>query len=237
MRSRFRLVPMAILAALVVTGCATPHYRIGPDLTGRTEAVKTLALLEPDIRIFEVSAGGVREQMDEWSRLGTENVTQAIIDRFHETPVTVKVLNREGKGGDAREIKDILALYDGVSWSIFLHTYNEPTLFPDKKARFDYSVGSLEALLQRAGADALLIVQGEDEFATAGKKALNVLRVLTGTGGRMEGTYMLAALAGRNGDILWFNFAASGGGSDLRDRDSAAGFVAATLAGFPVPGK
>lgn len=237
LRSHFSLIPLALLTALVLTGCVQAQYRTHPDLSLTTRDMKTILLLEPNIKISQVSAGGVREQINEWSKLGIENVTQAMINHFNGTPIAIKVLKLDGPGNNSDEIKEILALNDAVSWSIVTHTYNEQSLFPTKKSRFEYSLGSLEAFLKKSGADALLMIRGEDEIATTGKIALNALSVLGGGTGRLERTYMWASLAGKNGDILWFNIKVHGLGSDLRNRESAAGFVADTFDGFPGFGK
>jgi hypothetical protein len=102
-------------------------------------------------------------------------------------------------------------------------------------------VGSLETILKSSGGDALLLVYGVDQIATAGKKALNALGTITGTavaaltgvytGPRMEGTRMRMALADRNGTVLWYNN--YNGVYDLRDVESSSNIIRLTLEDFP----
>ncbi len=242
-RGSAMLLALAAGLLLGLTGCASKNFRTIPNLADRTQKIKTIALARPDVKVYEVSAGGVRELRDEWSEKGGENVTQGILARFRGLPLEIRIL--EPDSGTEREFAEVRALFEAVSQSVILHTYNEqnnPNIFPDKVNNFEYSVGSIERLLQKSGADALLLLSGVDEIATGGKKALNVLGVVTGvalgavTGvailPRMEGTSMRCALVDKSGAILWYNVN-GGTGTDLRDPASSNDFVADTLKDFP----
>lgn len=244
---RIMAVSFAVVLCLVFSGCAPTNIRTSPGLAGASQRIKIVALAAPDVKVYEVSAGGVHELRDEWSVQGRENVTKAVLDHFRGSPVDVRPLK---PGSDTeRDVKEVLALFEAVSKSIVIHTYGEqknPNIFPDKVKNFDYSLGSLESILQESGADALLLVYGVDENATGGKKALNVLGTITGTAvgaftgvyiaPRMEGTTMRIALADKSGTILWYNIR-GGTGTDLRDLVSSADFVNKALEEFPGLGK
>jgi hypothetical protein len=108
-----------------------------------------------------------------------------------------------------------------------------------KLERFEYSVGSVERILQKANAEALLLAYGFDEISTGGRKVLqavgNILpfvpRVSSGTTG------LCAALVDPAGTILWYNIEARTGGYDLREPQGAVNFVRVTLVNFPRLGK
>jgi hypothetical protein len=200
-------------------------------------------LAEPEIKVYQISAGGVPELMDQWSAQGKENVTKALLTRI--SGPRLKIMTLKTDSSTEQELKEISALFDAVSKSIITHTFstdNNPNLFPGKLQNFDYSVGSLESIMNSSGGDALLIVQGVGQVATAGKKTLNVLGSVTGvavgalTGivvlPKMEGSSLRMALVDRNGTILWYNIHGDSG-SALLEPDSSAGFVDDTLEGFP----
>lgn len=229
------------LLIFAASGCAGPTFRVHPAMGSRVQEMKTVGLFPPDIKIYEFTAGGIHDLRDDWSEQGKENVQRAIMERFSGGPVAVRTLTTDKELEN--DVKEVFALYEAVGASIMLHTYNEQNIFLDKKNSFDYSVGSIEALLRKSGADALLLVQGIDEISTGGRQALTTLGILAGAftgvyvGPRVGATALRVALVDSSGAILWFNVKGSGGGSDLRNRDSATAFVRATLAEFPGLGK
>lgn len=236
---------LTLALGLLLSGCAK-NFRTIPDLTDRARQIKIIALARPDVKIYEVSAGGLHDLRDEWSEKGRENVAKALLAHFSGSSVEIRLL--EPDGDTEQELKEVQALFEAVSTSIILHTYsaqNDANIFPHKVKNFDYSVGSLETLLRKSGADALLLLSGVDEVATGGKKALNVLGAVTGvavgalTGvaimPRMEGTVLRVALADRNGAILWYSIYRAG--SDLQDPNSSSDFVNDALTDFPGLGR
>jgi len=189
---------------------------------------KKIVLAQPVIKVFEVSAGGVPEQMDEWSARETDNVTRALFSHFSST-TKVELLKPDGEAD--RELKEIFALFAVICQSNALA--NGP------------SVGSIESLLQHTGGDQLLIVTGEDQFATSGKKAVNILGTITGVAAsaltgvavipRMEGTMLRMALIDREGTVVWHSF--NRGSIDLRNQEQCSDFVGRMMSDFPRPGK
>jgi len=195
-------------------------------LNGTAQSAKTVVLAPPEIRVYEISAGGVPELMDEWSAKETENVTRSLFSHFSSTKRKISMLKPDSDTD--RELKEVRALLNVISQSKALETNSA-------------SVGSLESILQDSGGDALLIVQGVDQFATAGKKALNVFGTITGIAAsaltgvaiipNMEGTLLRMSLADRNGTIIWHYL--QRGGADLRDQANCNEVVNLMLENFP----
>ncbi len=227
----------SILLFLIITiSCAPKVYRAHPELESRIKNVNIPGLLPPDVKIYELTAGGIKELRDEWSEKGKENVLRTIKENFNEKKFNIKILTIDEEIEE--ELEDIHALYRAVSRSVQLHTYG-PFLFPEKQKNFDYSIGSIEKILQRLGSDAMIFVYGHDEISTGGRKALTALGVIAGafTGvmimPRSGITSMNIALVDTSGTILWYSMRISQGGHDLRNPSSVSSLLKNILSDFP----
>lgn len=243
----FRGAVLAVVVLLAAGCITTPEwyrnyqkpYRAHPDLDRRARAVRVVGLLPPDIKIYELTAGGVTELRDEWSATGRDAVVQGITEVLKDRGVAIKplVIDKDSQ----RSVDDITVLYKAVSGSIIEHTYKQYP-FPSKLENFDYSVGSIDLLLQKYQADAMVIVYGVDQISTAGRKALRgvglVLGAVTGQPVLSQGTTALnIALVDRSGAVLWYKIAGDSGGYDLRDSKSAKAFVQRMVTDFPTVGR
>lgn len=218
-------------------GCAsvTP-YRAHPEFEVRSRNIKTFGLLSPDIKIYEFTAGGLRELRDDWCAVGKENVQGALIGCFREKPFEIKPITVDKEMEE--EMEDIYALYRAVVRSINTYTYGD-FKFPGKMKHFDYSIGPIDQILQKHGADGLIFVYGFDEISTSGRKALQTTAVIVGA---LAGVYVVprsgitvvsAALVDPSGAILWYNVKGSQGGYDLRNRESATKFIRSVISDYP----
>jgi len=221
---------------LFLFGCATTGYRAHPELEMRSKDVKTAALLSPDIKVYEFTAGGVRELKDDWCSQGRHNVQEATIECLHDKLANLKPtpVSEEVK----EELEEVYALYRAVSTSIKLHVYG-PYGFPEKKKTFDYSVGPIKRILDDLEADVLIFIYGSDEISTSGRKALQAggiaIGLLTGVMVVPRGgiTEMSVGVVDASGSVLWYNAKASQGGYDLRNRESAIKLLTDILSDFP----
>jgi hypothetical protein len=235
-----RTLWISLTALALLSGCATTPYRVHPQFEGRLRTGLTVALLPPDVKVFQLTAGEVTEQMDEWSETAQRNVEAAIRKRLGSIRVLTVHEFDPAKVQTAREeFEDANPLFRAVALSAVLHTYRPETQFKTKMDRFDYSLGPLPALAEASEADALLFVTALDHISTGGRVARNIALVLIGAAAGVVvipaggATVMAAALVdARTGDILWFNRHATGGGHDLRDPASADAFVAQAFEAF-----
>ncbi|HUL30186.1 MAG TPA: hypothetical protein VLZ03_06985 [Thermodesulfobacteriota bacterium] len=235
-RKKYALLFLCFCWLGAAFGCAPPPYRIHPEFETRTKNMKALGLLSPDIRIYEFTAGGLRDRRPDWCALGKENVQGALIECFREKPFDVKplVVDKEME----EEMEDIHALYRAVARSIRECTYGD-FKFPGKMKHFDYSIGPIDQILQKHGADGLIFASGFDEISTAGRKALQATAVVVGVLAgvavvpRSGITVISAALVDPSGAILWYNIKANQGGYDLRERDSATKFIRSVISEYP----
>ena len=226
MRSLASVFAMAAVICLMQSGYAPADSKSPPGSSGNASPTSTVVLAPPVIKVYEISAGGVPEQMDEWSTLEKKNVTKALFSHFSSSRTKITML--EPDSDTDRELREVFALFAVLVQSNAINPHLA-------------SLGSLESILQRSGGDALLLVQGEDQFATTGKMAVNILGTITGVAAsaftgvaiipRMEGVILRMALAERNGTIIWHKHIQ--GKSDLRDMDNCTNYVNTLLESFP----
>lgn len=226
-----------ILSISILIGCAPKTYRTNPQFNTNCQSIKHYCLIKPDVEICEISAGGVKEKRDDWCAQGLKNVVAALEKALDLKDVKFKPITIDDDL--KKEAEDIRALYRAVSQSIRLHAIGSgPFVFPDKAAKFDYSIGPINTILDRYDCDALITVYATDAISTGGRKALMALGAIAGafTGvmimpaGGM--TTINIALIDEGGNILYYSSKA-GGGYDFRDPESALNFVDQTLADYP----
>lgn len=199
--------PAPLLAALLLAsaaGCIPQTWRVHPDARGFVPRARTVAVL-PAIRIFEVSAGGVREEHEEYTAQGSAVVVAALHKGLEARGLKVKAME---PGRDA-DLVDLQRLYEAVGTSVLAFAY-PPYPNDYKVEHFEYSVGPVDALLDRAGADALLVAYARDSISTTGHKLTSLLSGPSGAASLSLG------LIDRQGRLVWFDLW-GGYNYDLRD--------------------
>lgn len=227
----------------MAVGCAPIIRTVHPQFEIRAKDIKTTGFLSPDIKVYEFTAGGMRELRDDWCATGKENVQSAVMECLREKPFAIKPITIDKDLEE--ELADIYALYSAVSISINAHIRGSEHQFPEKVKNFDYSIGSVEKILKTYEVDALLFVYGYDEISTAGRQVLKVVGIIASAalaaaagGGpvitpRSGITIISVALVDPSGTILWYNIRSSEGMHDLRKPESASGFVRGVFSEYP----
>ncbi len=235
---RFLVLLICFCLLFIAVGCAPKTYMVHPEFEMRTKNIKTQGIITPDVKVYEFTAGGILELRDDWCAKGKENVLNSIIDMFKGKPLEVKPITIDKDIEE--EMEDIQALYRAVIISINHHTYGGPNAFPEKKKNFDYSIGSIDEIVKRYGADALIFAYGYDEISTSGRKALAVAGIIAGafTGvvvtPRAGITVINVAVVDSSGTILYYNAKGSQGGYDLRNYDSCASLIEDIISDYPL---
>jgi hypothetical protein len=187
---------------LTLTGCA-PLAHLRPGAEAWRKGVRNVGVLSA-IRILEVAPGNVEELNEEWSEQGARNVATALADGLRSRGLVPRPMSWKGD----EELDDVRLLYAEVADAIWLYTY-PPYAFEHKQERFDYGVGPIGRVLERAGADVLLVAAGQDRIGSDGEKLSRL------EGMRAMGLLTLG-LVDRQGNVVWFDV--SGGASvDLRN--------------------
>jgi hypothetical protein len=207
---RFPLSIMCLL--LLVTGCALDAYRIHPEFDTRAGSIQKSVLIAPDVSMYELSSGGVVMLRDDWSRVGRKNLQNAILQNFKDKQCNVKLVEMDTQ--TAKEMAEVQTLYRLVHKTMDQHTFG-PHQDMAEHDGFNYSLGSLESILQKLGADAMIFVTGYDQVFDGGRKALIDL-----------------AIADSSGTILYYTVKGTTEGKDLRDPAGTAALIRHLLSSF-----
>jgi len=235
---RVRIALFALLLCLfALPALAFNENRIATDANGQPLRISgSVVVIEPDIQLSEVLAGGVSEPRKEWTQSARQLYPAAVrghLGRSNKTftadfkiPLDLAPESRMGQ---------IIRLNEAVSMSVL--AYSQPgNQLATKGKRLDWTLGPGVAELRKAtGADYALFTYLRDSYTSAGRKALRIVGVLLLGGdiggGVQVGVTTLVDL--RTGQVVWFNFLAKQTG-DLRDASGAANTANAMLKGFPL---
>jgi len=218
--------------------------------TASGEALKingSVVVIEPDIELTLVTAGGLREPRKEWSetarRLFPQAARQVLQGRGgspkpdYDVPDGLDPASRQGQ---------IIRLNQAVAMSIAQYSQPGSALATKKdpltgKPRMDWSLGAgVSELREATGADYALFTYIRDSYSSGGRTALRAFAMLAGAamgsyvdigGGAQIGVATLVDL--RTGQVVWFNLMANQSG-DLRDEKGTRATANQMLRGLPL---
>ena len=192
-----------LLAALLGLAGCFPYHHSRPGAEGWASGVRKVGVLST-VRVVEVLPGNVKELHDEWTEQAAKNVVAALSDGLRKRGFTPKVMSWKGD----EELDDVRLLYAQVAEAIWLYTY-PPFAFPQKQDRFEYAVGPIGRVLDRAGADVLVVAAGGDHVGSDGRK-------FSMFAGYQAMALLTLGLVSRDGSVVWFDVR-GGAGIDLRN--------------------
>lgn len=232
-----------LLAALMALscGCTTTSgmRNIHHSLAERSSLVLAHKLLQLPVKVTvnEISAGGLTEPVPQWSETATHAVTAAVAQALASDAGSEFVSLPTLSADEQSLVDEHLALYETVAYSAYQHTgaMGSNHVWPQKLARFDYTIGpALKFLKDKTGADAALIVVGEDNVSSAGRKAAFVVAALFGVALQVGYSGLTAGVVElESGNVLWLDFALNQATVDLRTRDGSQELVNAVFQNFP----
>ena len=231
--------PLLLLLLLVFAGAAVASKnRVAVDAQGQPVRISgSVVMIEPNIELSEVLAGGVEEPRREWSERARRLYPEEVHRRLqaggvqsapdYDVPDTLAPESRLGQ---------ILRLNEAVSLSILAYTSPGNQLATKPRGGLDWTLGpGVEELRKATGADYALFTYVRDSYTSGGRKALRIagLLLLGGDigGGRQIGVTTLVDL--RTGQVVWFNYLARQTG-DLRDEAGTRATVEDMLRGLPL---
>jgi hypothetical protein len=174
-----------------------------PDGAARLAAVKTIGILPPRVRIFELAAGGTAERRDEWSAEGRDAVLAGLSKALAGKGYEVRLI--EMRPERKEEIEELSALIRATGEVIVDNRAGGRLFrFPPGAAPFAYSIGSLDSLASACGVDAFLFVEGFETVSSGGRLAIGVVGAFAGMHLPPGQTGLSLSVVDRSGAVAWF---------------------------------
>lgn len=236
---RWLLQSLVLAMALLLTACSSTQVRTARDATGNPLVVSgKVVLVEPDIELYEVLAGGAEEPRQAWTdtarRLYPENARALLGVRGIEVVPDFKLPPADSNDDRLRQL---YLLNQAVSISILQYSRSgtgQRTGLRNKHGRFDWTLGpGVTTLREATGADYALFTYIRDSYTGGTRAAMRVIGFLL-LGGDIGGGYQVgvASLVDlRNGQVVWHNLLVDQTG-DLRDPAGARETTADLLRGL-----
>ncbi len=228
---------MTMLLALAASDAAVAGARtLHADWAkvAKPAAGARIVLIEPDMELSEVTAGGRNEPRADWSltakRLYPAEVRRVLVERGYAIADDYQVPTELPP--DAR-VRQLVELHQAVGISIWQHHFTAMKL-ATKGKDLDFTLGDgVRELRDATGADYALFTYVRDSYTSGGRAAMMVFGALLGVamnGGVQVGFTSLVDL--NSGQVLWFDFLVDQTG-DLRDAKGVRDTVADLTRDFP----
>lgn len=194
-----------IVMCLLVSACgpAEMSYKIHHTLLDKKRQLpKRIIILPVDISVYQLSTGGVNEEIKRWSFAANKNVHDVISDYAKGTGKFALVNYPKLTQREKSIIEEHTALY-GIVVKLGLRDFTRS--WQHKRRYFDYTIGGgIGFLAKKTGADAALLVVGVDYVVANGNKAAGSgkqeLGILPGESNLIVGIVDL-----KSGNLLWIN--------------------------------
>lgn len=230
-----RIVSVLLLLALSLPPLAiAAQFAQSPRFHSEARPKKVL-LLKPQMFVAELSAGGVVQRMDDWSRQASDNLLQATRQYAQDSSLFEPLAAPELNPQDEDLVASHLGLYDRVAAAVFQFGQNSgPDAWADRRKAWEYTLGDgLKALAEQTGADAALVFVGADYISSSGRKAAFVAGLLLGVGIPLGQSFVSAGLVDlKSGDIEWMSFDSSST-MDTREPEKVQGLIKELFEKYP----
>jgi hypothetical protein len=224
---------LALAALALLTACASSSPRTFSGEFQAPPANSRVLVMTPDIQLSLLTAAGLREPREDWSRAGRDNLAAAIVAHMQNEGHAPNALDpataMEGRIGQ------IIRLHDAVGTSILAVNYAGVNL-PTRRNNFEWTLGpGVQELGTTYGADYALFVTGRGSYASSGRVAAMVGLAILGVGVPLGGQQAFASLVDlRTGNVIWFNVVTAAPNEDMREAEGATGLAARLMRGAPL---
>ena len=219
-----RAVILPLAASLLMAGCA-PRAILNVDgggegrleVGGEDFAAGRFGILEPEVMMYDVSAGGIFEYRDDWS--GSASRRTAVSAAVGLSALGYEsTLIPDAAGGAA----EIFRLKTKMRYhaSAFQSPFFSGTDLTAEIAANTYSVGPLQALCDAYDVDGLLYIYGFAEKFSDKRRA-------GAAAADSERTFMAVVLVERNGRVSWYRHLLAEGGLDIRTEEHSMRIIGA----------
>lgn len=193
-KNRIKIFHILIIGlCLLPLGCTTAPERRHPNYQSHLSQIRSVLCIAPEFSVFNTSGFNLIRQ-EAQSRSAAEQLNTAVVRTLSEKGFTVTTADEHTLNHS--EVRSLMALFRVVNRSIQLHTYG-PQLYPTKQTSFDYSLGSVNDLLDANGADALVLAVGRQTISQTAPRA-----------------WLSIAMVEPQGRIIWYSL--NGAKEDLQ---------------------
>ena len=210
---KYRAIVSVMACVLAMTGCASTVRKDSTASFTWDSPSKKVVLIEPDIELGSLEAGGSVEPRADWTATARDFISKDIADRLSHSGADLVEADHLI---DPHEIQ-VAKLHGAIGQAILLHLYNPTLKLPNKGDALDWSLGpGANAIRSHYGADYALFVYVRDSYTSSGRALLILGASMFGVGvqgGQQIGFASLVDL--RTGNIVWFNRLLNSSG-DLR---------------------
>lgn len=227
-------IARALCAGLLVLGLsACAHNQTvsakGASFSWSGSADKRIIVVQPDVHLGELTAGGLVEPRADWTKAAQTGIAKQLTTFFAKRNTQVTMVSELT---DAHEVQ-LAKLHGPVGRAVIVHALMGIKL-PNKTQAMDWTLGPGSAALRdHYGADYALFMYVNDSYTSAGRMLVMLGAAALGVGiqgGQQVAFVSLVDL--RTGNIVWFNVRSDQGG-DLRDDKGAKRFVDGILSELP----
>lgn len=193
-----------------------------------------LVAVPAHILVREVTAGGVLEPVPRWTEDASANLTRAlgeIAARRADLPLVAHPALDEA---ERERLEQYLATYLVVGSTAHTLTLTADPAWEHKRKHFDYTLGTgLAFLKEKSGADAAILIVGDDIVSTGERKAVAVFGALLGVVVPLGRSLVSVGIVDLDsGDLLWMQHTFSQS-YDLKDYDSAKAMLEEIFGAYP----
>lgn len=237
---------LLLLSLALLPACSSTSVRTARDASGKPLALSgTVALIEPDIELSELGAGGMAEPRKEWTTTARLLYPQAVRETLAAQGIDMTSdFTLPADAGPDDRLRQLTLLSQAVSMSILQYgRAGSSGGLRNKHGKFDWTLGpGAQELRKATGADYGLFTYIRDSYASGGRTAMRIVGlVLLGGdigGGMQIGVASLVDL--RTGQVVWHNLLVDQTG-DLRNlqgaRETAGDLLKGVRGARPVPAK
>ncbi len=223
--SAMKYLTILIVLCLLCSGCSrTLSNVVHHSVKEAPEQKKEwkIAILPVDVAVKELTAGGIAEEVPDWSQQGAsivEKATRQII----ETRKNIKIIPMPDLSEQEKKlVEQHTALYDLVAGNAF--TFNSHPAWKAQREKEGYTLGKgLAFLKDRCEADNVLMVIGQDYISSGGRKTASFFAAALGVYVPLGYAVLHAGVVDlETGNVLWMNTSMSQSLTFKEEKDAQA---------------
>lgn len=209
------------VAAVFLASCASSSPKTYSATYEPPPAGSRVLVMTPDVHLALLTAAGLQEPREDWSRQGRDNLASTVAVHIaregHSSSTLDPTTAMEGRIGQ------LIRLHDAVGASILAVNYANVNV-PTRRNNFEWTLGEGTREIATAhNADYALFITARGSYASSGRVAAMVGLAILGVSVPLGGQQAFASLVDlRTGNIIWFNVIVAGPNEDMRDPEGAA---------------